>query len=67
MSTHTCIVPANSKGGRILLHEGFRYARKSASTSQMRWLCTAGGCSAYLYTDMFDVYDEGDPQITGLI
>jgi hypothetical protein len=67
MSNRTCIVPANSRGGRILVHEGYEKVRKSTSASQMRWVCTVAGCSAYLYTDMFDVYDDGYPQITGLI
>lgn len=62
---HTCVVPANSRGGRVLLHDGFRYAKKSVSSSNIRWMCTVRGCNAYLYTDLFDISDENDPQITG--
>lgn len=60
----TCIVPANSRGGRILLHDGFRYARKSKSATQIRWICTVYGCRAYAYTNLFDV-DDNDPHIAG--
>jgi hypothetical protein len=61
----TCIVPGNRRGGRILLHDGFRYARKSVSTSQMRWVCTEKGCGAYAYTDFFDVNDDKNQRISG--
>jgi len=29
----TCVVPANSRGGRIFLNEGYRFVRKSKSKS----------------------------------
>lgn len=65
-SGSTCVVPGNSRGGRILLHEGFRYSRKNKSKTQLRWICTVSGCGAYLYTDFFDVNDDNDPPIAGM-
>lgn len=61
----TCIVPGNRRGGRILLHDGFRYARKSVSSTQIRWICTEKCCGAYVYTDFFDVYDDNNPHVSG--
>ena len=54
----TCVVPANSRGGKVLLNQGHRYLRKSTSTTQMRWICASQGCGAYLYTNFFDISDD---------
>jgi len=63
--TDTCVVPANSRGGRILVHHGYRFVRKSKSKTQLRWICTVPTCCAFAYTNMFDVYDNDAP-ITGM-
>ena len=62
----TCVVPANSRGGRVLIRRGYRHVRKSQSKTEMRWICTAPGCGAFVYTNLFDVYDNGDPDIRGI-
>jgi hypothetical protein len=62
---HTCVVPANSRGGRVLLHNGYRYTRKSKSCTQIRWICTENGCGAFVYTNFFDVFDNGEINIVG--
>jgi len=62
----TCVVPANSRGERILLNEGYRFVRKSKSKSAIRWICTGTGCCAFVYTNIFDVHDD-DAHITGML
>jgi FLYWCH zinc finger domain len=61
----TCVVPANSRGGRVLIRNGYRYMRKSTSNTHIRWICTVTGCGAFVYTHFFDVHDNGDPNIEG--
>jgi len=56
----TLLVPANSRGGTVWIHNGFRYRRQSKNRSRFQWLCTNPGCSAYLTTDCFDYKDEGN-------
>lgn len=52
------IVPANRRGGRVLINDGYRFMRKSKSTVNLRWACTERTCSAILYTNLFDVFDD---------
>lgn len=61
----TCIVPANSRGGRVLLHNGYRYVRKSKSKTEQRWVCTVTGCGAFVNTNLFDVMASDHPHIVG--
>ena len=55
---YTGLVPANSRGGTVLLHEGYRYRKKSQSKDQFRWICTVNGCYAYTFTNKFDYTRE---------
>jgi FLYWCH zinc finger domain len=60
----TCIVPANSRGGRVLVHDGYRYMRKGKSNTTLRWTCTESTCRAILHTNLLNVYDD-NAVITG--
>jgi FLYWCH zinc finger domain len=51
-------VPANSRGGIVLLHEDYRYVRNWKSQHKQIWRCTETGCGAYLHTNLFDVADD---------
>jgi hypothetical protein len=57
--SETCLVPANRKGGKVLISDGFRYRRKSANSRRFQWICTEAGCGAYLFTNCFD-YERED-------
>jgi FLYWCH zinc finger domain len=61
----TCIVPANSRGGKVLVHDGYRFMRKGKSNSTLRWTCTESTCRAILHTNIFDVNDD-NAVITGI-
>lgn len=65
MMDRTCVVPANSRGGRVLLHNGYRFLRKSKTRTQHRWICSVNGCGSILISNLFDVYDENVRRITG--
>lgn len=56
--TSTQVVPANSRGGVVLLHEDYRYVRNWQSTDKRIWRCTHTGCGAYLQSNLFDVFDD---------
>jgi len=58
MSNRTCIVPANSRGGRVLVHDGFRYAKRNKSKSAIYWQCTTVSCRVNLHTNIFDFDDD---------
>jgi len=58
------VVPANSRGGIVLLADNFRYVRNRTSRVKIIWRCTTGGCGAYLHTNLFDVADD-NPAING--
>ena len=59
-----CIVPANSRGGIVLLHNNYRYVRNWRSASKQIWRCTQTGCRAYLHTNVFD-FTDNNAQING--
>jgi len=50
----TCLVPANSRGGTILLHGHYRFRRKSVTASKYHWICTDTNCHSRLQTNCFD-------------
>lgn len=66
MNATACVVPANSRGGRVLIYDGYRFMRKSKSASNLRWTCTVSTCRAILYTNLFDIFDDS-AVITGLL
>lgn len=57
-SPNARVVPANSRGGVVLLHNGYRYVRNWKSNQKQVWRCTETGCGAYLHTNLFDVTDD---------
>jgi len=57
MST-TCVVPANRRGGSVLLHNNYRYVRNWKGRDKQTWRCTQTGCNTYVHTNLFDVGDE---------
>ena len=58
------IVPANRKGGFVLVNDGFHYIRNRSIKTKIYWRCTHIGCRAFLDTNLFDVREE-DPVIHG--
>ena len=60
----TCVVPANSRGGLVLIHDGYRYARRNTGKAKMYWQCTETSCGSYLHSNRFDVHDD-DARIGG--
>jgi hypothetical protein len=51
---HTCLVPANSRGGTVLLHQGYRYRRRNKTNHEVYWECTITGCGAFVHSNVFD-------------
>jgi FLYWCH zinc finger domain len=51
------LVPADRKGGKVLMSDGFRYRRKSRPSAKFHWICTDNACGARLSTISFD-YDR---------
>jgi len=49
------VVPANSRGGSVLLHDDYRYVRNWKNRNKQVWRCTQAGCGAYVHTNLFDV------------
>ena len=52
------IVPANRRGGVILLNDNYRFVRNKKGRNNMIWRCTETGCGAYLHTNLFDINDD---------
>jgi FLYWCH zinc finger domain len=52
------VVPANRKGGHVLLYDEHRYVRNKKTKLNLLWRCTHTGCNAYLKTNLFDVTDK---------
>lgn len=63
----TKLVPANSRGGTVLVHNGFRYTRRNKTVNKVYWQCTFTACGAYLHTNQFDVNDDSSIQGSLLI
>ena len=61
----TCLVPTNRKGGTVLLHDNYRYRRKSKTARRFQWICSEKDCGAYLFTNCFD-YDYDLEDIVGM-
>lgn len=55
--TSPCVVPANRKGGFVLIVDKHRYVRNRQQKSNIIWRCTQPGCGSYLHTNLFDVSD----------
>ena len=53
-----CIVPANRKGGVVLIHDNFRFVRNKKQKNNISWRCSKPTCSAYLQMNLFDVMDS---------
>jgi hypothetical protein len=51
------IVPANRKGGIVLLQNNFRYVRNRTRPSKITWRCTEKSCGAIMQTNHFDFQD----------
>ena len=50
---------ANSRGGKVLVLNQFRYLRKSVpQRNRIYWRCGTRGCSVSLHTNFFDVGGE---------
>lgn len=49
---------ANSRGGRALILNSFRYLRNKSRADVVYWGCAQRGCNVYLKTNAFDM--EGD-------
>jgi hypothetical protein len=62
--TSPVIVPANRKGGVVLLQNNYRFVRNRVRSAKITWRCTDKSCGAILQTNFFDVHDE-DARITG--
>jgi len=48
----------------VLIHDGFRYRRKSKNSARFQWICTTPDCGAYLFTNCFSY--ENDDEIRGM-
>ena len=53
---------ANSRGGKALVIDDFRYLRNKVRAERVYWRCGRTGCWAYVTTNAFDV-EADDPQI----
>ena len=58
------LVPANRKGGKVLLNNGFRYRRRSTTYDKYHWVCMDGTCGARLQTNKFNF--DGTDNIVGM-
>lgn len=56
---------ANSRGGKILILDQFRYVRNKAHNDKIYWRCATMGCKVYLHTNNFNVQAQ-DPAIAVL-
>lgn len=45
------VVPANRKGGFVLLCDDFRYVRNKTGRDNLTWRCSEVGCGAYAHTN----------------
>ena len=55
------IQPGN-RGGKILVHEGFRYQKNKAKQDRIYWRCWRKTCNAFIQTEPFDI-DEANVRI----
>jgi len=55
---NTCLVPGDRRGGKVLIHNGFRYCKRSHTKSKVYWVCTSVTCNSRLQTNLFDYSRE---------
>lgn len=53
---------ANSRGGKALILDNFRYLRNRSRGDRIYWRCARRGCNVWLHTGLLDVGEE-DPAI----
>ena len=53
---------ANSRGGKALIFEDYRYLRNKTRADKIYWRCANRACGVYLTTNAFDV-DSEEPEI----
>ncbi len=46
------------RGGKILIHDGFRYQKNIATKDKIWWTCWRKTCRAPLSSNIFDVNDD---------
>ena len=47
-----------NRGGKVLIHEGYRYQKNRARNDAIYWRCWRVDCRAPLQTNLFDIDDE---------
>lgn len=52
------VVPANRRGGYVLINDLYRFVRNRTRQTKITWRCTEKFCGAILQTNYFDVKDE---------
>jgi hypothetical protein len=52
------VVPANRRGGFVLVNNNYRYVRNRTRSANITWRCCKKCCGAILKTNFFDVTDE---------
>lgn len=51
-------IVAGNRGGKILVHDGFRYQKNRERNNAIYWRCWRSDCRTPMKTNVFDVEDE---------
>lgn len=54
---------ANSRAGKCLVYEKYRYVRNKVRNDCIYWRCAEKGCSVFIKTNYVNVEDNGAPNI----
>lgn len=55
---HTCICPASSRGGWVMIHNNYQYRRQKTTLEKMYWRCSVSNCPSTLHSAIFDLTNE---------